>query len=75
MRTISRTYAATVRRIIPNAPQRLTPGAIEILAMERHADLSLARDELGFEPTSIREAVREAYAFFCELGMISNRAA
>ncbi|PRQ09586.1 NAD-dependent epimerase/dehydratase family protein [Enhygromyxa salina] len=75
MKMISRAYAATVRRIVPDAPQRLTPGAIEILAMERHADLSLAREELGYQPTTIREAVREAYACFCERGMITGRAA
>lgn len=70
MKTVSRLYAGTVRRLIPDAPQRLTPGAIEILAMHRHADLSLAREELGYRPTSIREAAREAYEFFCTNGMI-----
>lgn len=70
MKTVARVYAGTVRRVLPNTPQRLTPGAIEILAMNRHADLSLAKDELGYAPTSMREAVREAYAFFCEAGMI-----
>jgi nucleoside-diphosphate-sugar epimerase len=72
MKAISRAYAATVRRVIPDAPQRLTPGAIEILAMERHADLSLAREELGFEPTSIREAVNEAFEFFREINLIRS---
>lgn len=71
MKTVSRIYAGTVRRVIPEAPQRLTPGAIEILAMHRHADLSLAREELGYRPTSIREAAREAYDFFRTHGMIS----
>ena len=75
MKTVSRLYAGTVRRVVPDAPQRLTPGAIEILAMNRHADLTLARTELGFEPTSIREAARESYEFFREIGMISRRAA
>jgi nucleoside-diphosphate-sugar epimerase len=74
MKTISHTYAATIRRLAPEAPQRLTPGAIEILAMNRHADLALAREELGYAPTSMREAVREVYEFFVMTGMI-NRAA
>jgi nucleoside-diphosphate-sugar epimerase len=74
MKTISHTYAATIRRLAPEAPQRLTPGAIEILAMNRHADLTLAREELGYAPTSMREAVREVYEFFVMTGMI-NRAA
>jgi nucleoside-diphosphate-sugar epimerase len=72
MKAISHTYAATIRRIAPEAPQRLTPGAIEILAMNRHADLTLARDELGYAPTSMREAVREVYEFFVMTGMITR---
>ena len=75
MKSFARLYANTVRRVVPDAPQRLTPGAIEILAMNRHADISLARDELGYRPTTIREAVREAYDFFCEIGAIAPRAA
>lgn len=70
MKVAARVYASTVRRLVPDAPQRLTPGAIEILAMNRHADISRARAELGFEPSSIREAVAEAYGFFCDVGMI-----
>ncbi|MFO7567809.1 MAG: NAD-dependent epimerase/dehydratase family protein [Enhygromyxa sp.] len=72
MKTVSRIYAGTVRRVIPEAPQRLTPGAIEILAMHRHADLSLARDELGYQPSSIHEAAREAFEFFQAIGMIPS---
>lgn len=75
MKTVSRLYAGTVRRLVPDAPQRLTPGAIEILTLHRHADLSLAREELGYRPTSIREAAREAHEFFCAKGMIGRRAA
>jgi nucleoside-diphosphate-sugar epimerase len=72
MKAISHTYAATVRRIAPEAPQRLTPGAIEILTMHRHADITLAREELGYVPTSMREAVREVYEFFRATGMIAR---
>lgn len=72
MRTVARAYAGTVGKLFPDAPQRLTPGAIEILAMNRHADISKARDELGYRPTSVREAVGEAYEFFCELGWIDR---
>ena len=46
----------------------LTPGALRILQMHRHADISLACDELGYRPTSIREAAREAHEFFRQSG-------
>ena len=70
MKVASRVYASTVRRVLPEAPQRLTPGAIEILEMHRHADISLACDELGYRPTSIREAAREAHEFFRQSGYL-----
>lgn len=50
-------------RFHPNFPQRFTPGAIRLLKMRRHAHIEKAKTELGYEPTSIREAVHEAYAF------------
>ena len=71
MKLVSRAYASTVRRVFPSAPQRLTPGAVEILSMHRHADISLAQRELGYRPTSIRTAVREAYEFFRSEAMIN----
>jgi len=63
-------YAETLGRFFPNAPQRLTPGAIEILRLNRRADTSKARQELGFKPTTIREAVRDALEFFAKEGQI-----
>ncbi len=50
-------------RAHPEFPQRFTPGAIRLLRKRRHADTSKARNELGFQPTSIRDAVHEAYEF------------
>ena len=50
-------------RAHPDFPQRFTPGAIRLLRKRRHADTSKARRELGFQPTRIRDAVHEAYAF------------
>lgn len=63
-------YALT--RLKPSFPQRLTPGAVRLLRMHRRADISKARRELGYEPTSMRDAVYEAYAFFYERGAITN---
>ena len=59
-----------VTRWVPPERQRLTPAAVHILRLERRADISKARTELGYEPTTIAAAVREAYAFYVERGMI-----
>ena len=53
-------------------PQRLTPGAVRILQLRRHADLTKAKTELGYKPTSIRKACAEAYEFFARRGAIRN---
>jgi nucleoside-diphosphate-sugar epimerase len=58
--------------LFPSRPQRLTPGAIRILRLERHADTSKARRELGFVPTPHEDAVREAYEFFVARGEIAS---
>lgn len=58
--------------LFPARPQRLTPGAIRILRLERRADTSKARRELGFVPTSPEEAVRQAYEFFVARGRIER---
>lgn len=41
-------------------PQRFTPGAVRLLRLGRRADCSKAKQELGYEPTSVKEALREA---------------
>ncbi|HEX4458092.1 MAG TPA: NAD-dependent epimerase/dehydratase family protein [Polyangia bacterium] len=58
--------------LFPSRPQRLTPGAIRVLRLNRHADTSKAQRELGFRPTPIEDAVREAYQFFANRGDIRN---
>jgi len=52
-----------LNRFHPDFPQRLTPGAIRLLKKCRHANLDKAKRELGYQPTTIRAAVHEAYAF------------
>jgi nucleoside-diphosphate-sugar epimerase/phytoene/squalene synthetase len=54
----------------PAVPQRFTPGAVRILRMQRHADTTKARTELGYAPTSIRSAIHEAYAQFALRGLV-----
>jgi len=57
----------------PETPQRFTPAAVRILRQQRHADVSKARSELGYEPSSIRKALHEAYADFARRGLVPAR--
>lgn len=54
----------------PNTQQRFTPAAVRFLRKERKADCSKAVSELGYQPTSIRDAIREAYECFVRRGVI-----
>jgi len=56
----------------PNVPQRFTPGAIRLLRMQRRADCSKARRELGYEPTRIEDAIQEAYDWHVERGAVRS---
>lgn len=60
-------------RFHPSFPQRFTPGAIRLLKKRRHANTDKAQQELGFQPTSIRDAVHEAYAFHYARNSIVNK--
>jgi hypothetical protein len=48
----------------------LTPAAVRLLRMGRRADTGKAQRELGYRPTSIAKAVREAYEWFVARGVI-----
>ena len=74
MANVAKVSSFVLNNFAPQVPQRLTPSAVRILQMERHADTSKARTELGFQPTSIRRAVHEAYADFARRGMVPVRA-
>jgi len=56
----------------PKVRQRLTPGAVRILRMQRHADTTKAQRELGFRPSGIRRAIHEAYADFARRGLVAQ---
>ena len=62
-------------RFHPSFPQRFTPGAIRLLKQRRHANIDKAKRELGYRPTTIREAVHEAYAFHYARNSILNPSA
>ena len=67
---IAHVTARALRLVAPNAPQRFTPGAVRMLGMQRRANIAKARTELGYQPTSIRRAIEEQYAFFVGQGWI-----
>ena len=54
----------------PSVPQRFTPASVRLLRSRRRADCSKAKRDLGYQPTSIAQAVREAYEWFVERGAI-----
>lgn len=61
-------------RVAPKAPLRFTPDAVRLLSMRRTADISRAKNELGYRPTPIEDAVRRAYEWFVEHGDIAGKA-
>lgn len=57
--------------LFPDWEPRFTPAAVRLLRLRRRADCRKAKTELGFTPTPLAEAVREAYAWFRERGEIA----
>ena len=51
----------------------VTRAAVSFLRSEHHANCSRAISELGYSPTSVAEAVRQAYECFCRRGVIVPR--
>lgn len=72
MGAIAEVLSPILTHFAPDFPQRLTPGAVRILQRRRHADLSKAKNELGYRPTSLRRACEEAYEFFARRGAIRS---
>jgi nucleoside-diphosphate-sugar epimerase len=72
MKPIAHVTSFLMSRFKPNDPQRFTPGALRILSQHRKADTTKAQTELGYRPTSIEEAVTEAYHFFGQQGAIKD---
>jgi nucleoside-diphosphate-sugar epimerase len=63
--------ADSVLGFFPGLPRRFTPGAVHLLRLRRRVDCTKARSELGYQPTDIVAAFREAYDFFVQRGLIS----
>jgi len=58
------------RHFLTGRRQLLTPGAVRLLRMGRRADCSKAQGELGYRPTPVANALREAYDWFVTRGAI-----
>jgi nucleoside-diphosphate-sugar epimerase len=56
--------------VAPRAEPRFTPDAVRLLRMGRRADITKARTELGYEPTPVESAIREAYDDFVRRGVL-----
>jgi nucleoside-diphosphate-sugar epimerase len=74
MAAIARVASPVLSRLAPGLPQRLTPGAIRLLRLHRRADCSKAKQQLGYQPTSAKAAVRDAFDWFVAAGQIPGAA-
>lgn len=72
MSTVARALSGAMTTFFPEVPQHLTPGAVLVLSMQRRADITKARTELGYEPGEIEPAVHAWHEFFAREGMISG---
>jgi nucleoside-diphosphate-sugar epimerase len=75
MMGIARVSTWVVGRLAPDRPLRFTPDAVRLLQMQRRADITRAKTELGYVPTSIESAVRRAYEWFVASGRIRSASA
>lgn len=71
MAALAETADKTWYRIFPNLPRRFTPAAVRLLQMRRQADHDKAKRELGYRPTELSQAVRDAYEDFLRRGVIA----
>ena len=70
MAAIAEVADRTWFRAFPNQPRRFTPAAVRLLSMKRRADHGKARTELGYQPTPLKDAIRDAYDDFVRRGVI-----
>lgn len=70
MATLAEIADKTWYKAFPNHPRRFTPGAVRLLQMHRRASHEKAKQELGYQPTQLSDAVKEAYDDFVRRGLI-----
>jgi hopanoid-associated sugar epimerase len=64
-----------LRTFAPARPPRFTPGTIRMLNAGKRADISKARRELGFQPSSVLDAFTETYRWFQARGQVPKERA
>jgi nucleoside-diphosphate-sugar epimerase len=70
MAAAAATADAVLPWIAPHAPRRFTGAAVHLLRLRRRADCTKAKTELGYQPTAVADAIRDAYACFLRRGKI-----
>jgi nucleoside-diphosphate-sugar epimerase len=70
MAGIAQVSSVVLTAFFPKVQQRFTPAAVRFLQMRRKADTSRAQRELGYQPTSLEDALRDAYEHFVVRGEI-----
>lgn len=72
MLSLSRVSSYALSRLNPSYQQRFTPYSMRALRQRRRVDTSKAKEELGFQPTTVRAAIQDAYAFHYRRRAITN---
>lgn len=72
MNAIAHVSSFVLTNFFPKVPQRFTPFAVRFLQLRRRADTSKAQRELGYQPTRVEDALREAYEHFVERGLVPS---
>lgn len=72
MNVFAHVSSFVLTNFFPKVPQRFTPFAVRFLQLRRKADTSKAQQELGYRPTSIEDALTEAYEHFVERGLVPS---
>lgn len=60
-------------RFLPHRAPRFTKGSIEILNSGKVGTSAKARRELGWEPSSVKEALRQQVTWFVDQGLLAER--
>lgn len=72
MNAIAHVSSFVLTNFFPKVPQRFTPFAVRFLQLRRRADTGKAQRELGYRPTRVEDALREAYEHFVERGLVPS---